>query len=67
LKRDDPSFGRALWHANKYSFPKMLLCQFGIAAFKLLVPVALGWLIDWFADNEAGQWNFISPEYDGQS
>ena len=36
-----------------------------MAIFKLLVPVSLGFLIDWFADPETVEFKLISPEIDG--
>ena len=43
----------------------MIFCQFCIAVFKLLVPISLGLLIDWFADPEAMELEFVSPDVDG--
>jgi len=63
-KKANPSFGRALWNANKSQFPKMLFCQLYFALIKLLIPISLGLVVDWFADMEQMKFTIVSAGRD---
>ena len=64
LKGQKPSFSRALWEAHKVEYAKSFLYFLLLACSKTLIPITLGWFIDWFA-NDGTLWVLVSPEHDG--
>ena len=52
LTRPNPSFGRALFQTQKYDYARSFIFFLLFAATKILIPITLGWFIDWFAKND---------------
>ena len=55
LKRKSPSFGLALFHANKNCIGQLMIYQCLIVLLQFSVPIVMGYFIDWFSDPQSDE------------
>ena len=53
LRKADPSFGRAIWQANRLWACFHLSFQVFLLLIRLSLPILLGYFIDWFGDKDS--------------
>ena len=66
LKKKSPSFAWALITANKHWILQQVILQCLLVGMRILMPIMLGYFIDWFSDPNSDELpKIMNPDVDG--